>query len=396
MSSPANGATVSGSILVAASASDNVGVAGVQLKLDGANLGNAFTNPPYGGTLDTTTIANGSHTLTATAWDAAGNQASTAPVSVTVTNVTTPPLSLPVVSIAATVPTAVIGTTNYAAITFTRTGDTSSALTVNYTLGGTAVKWTDYRRPVTGDMPVSITIPAGASSYAMNIEGVANSTGANPETASFTLSADPAYTVGSPSTAIITIVSNTVAALPTVTVAATSPNASRVGPVNGALTITRLGDTSASLTVNYSLAGTATNGADYALLGTSVTIPAGAASTTITVVPKSAANYVGSETVALALAVNVGYTIGSAGNATVTIAGNSVPSTLSKVTGNNRQITWSSAPGKIYRVAYKNNLSDTTWTNLSGLITATGTTTLYTDTTANKSTQRYYLVYVTN
>jgi hypothetical protein len=223
VTAPASGATVSGSILVTASASDNVGVTGVQLKLDGANLGNAFSSAPYSGTLNTTTIANGSHTLTATAWDAAGNQATATPVTITVTNVTTPPLSLPMVRVVATVPTAVIGTTSYGALTFTRTGSTSSALTVNYTTGGTAVKWTDYRRPVTGDMPVSITIPAGASSYTMNIMGVTNSTGANPETASLTLSASSGYTVGSPSTATITIASSTVVTSPTaLTFAATS------------------------------------------------------------------------------------------------------------------------------------------------------------------------------
>src|SRR2546425_3634164 len=38
-SNPASGATVSASITVSANASDNVGVAGVQFKLDGANLG---------------------------------------------------------------------------------------------------------------------------------------------------------------------------------------------------------------------------------------------------------------------------------------------------------------------------------------------------------------------
>jgi hypothetical protein len=223
VTAPAKGATVSGSILVTANASDNVGVTGVQLKLDGANLGNAFSSAPYSGTLNTTTIANGSHTLTATAWDAAGNQATATPVTITVNNVTTPPLSLPVVSVVATVPTAVIGTTSYGAFTFTRTGSTSGALTVNYTLGGTAVKWTDYRRPVTGDMPVSITIPAGASSYTMNIMGVTNSTGTNPETASLTLSASSGYTVGSPSTATITIASSTVVTSPTaLTFAATS------------------------------------------------------------------------------------------------------------------------------------------------------------------------------
>jgi len=48
LSAPANGATVSGaSVNVSANASDNVGVAGVQFKLDGANLGAEDTASPY-------------------------------------------------------------------------------------------------------------------------------------------------------------------------------------------------------------------------------------------------------------------------------------------------------------------------------------------------------------
>jgi hypothetical protein len=93
VTAPAKGATVSGSITVTASASDNVGVTSVQLKLDGANLGSTFSSAPYSGTLDTTKIANGSHTLTATASDAAGNQASATAVTITVNNATTPPLN---------------------------------------------------------------------------------------------------------------------------------------------------------------------------------------------------------------------------------------------------------------------------------------------------------------
>jgi hypothetical protein len=95
LTAPASGATVSGSILIAARASDDVGVTGVQLKLDGANLGNAFfTSPPYSGTLDTARIANGPHMFTATAWDAAGNQAAATPIIITANNVTAPPLSV--------------------------------------------------------------------------------------------------------------------------------------------------------------------------------------------------------------------------------------------------------------------------------------------------------------
>jgi hypothetical protein len=90
ISAPANAATVSGSITVSANASDNVGVVGVQFQLDGANLGAEDTTSPYSTTWNTTTAANGAHTLSAIARDAAGNKA-TASVSVTVSNDTTPP-----------------------------------------------------------------------------------------------------------------------------------------------------------------------------------------------------------------------------------------------------------------------------------------------------------------
>src|SRR5258706_818199 len=131
-------------------------------------------------------------------------------------------------------------------------------------------------------MPFSITIPAGASSCTMNIAAIGNEYNVNPETASLPLSTDPTYTVGSPNTATITIVSNVVVTLPTVTIAATDANASRVGLDPGTFTITRSGNTSAALTVNYSLGGTATNGSDYNSLATSLTIPSGAASATLT------------------------------------------------------------------------------------------------------------------
>jgi len=86
ITAPANGATVSGTISVSADASDNVGVAGVQFLLDGAALGAEDTAAPYSVALDTTRVANGSHTLAATARDAAGNRATSLAVTVTVSN----------------------------------------------------------------------------------------------------------------------------------------------------------------------------------------------------------------------------------------------------------------------------------------------------------------------
>jgi hypothetical protein len=86
ITAPAGGATVTGTLPVTASASDNVAVAGVQFKLDGANLGAEDTTSPYSISWDTTTAADGSHTLTAAARDGAGNATTSAGVNVTVAN----------------------------------------------------------------------------------------------------------------------------------------------------------------------------------------------------------------------------------------------------------------------------------------------------------------------
>jgi hypothetical protein len=75
---------------VAANASDNVGVAGVQFKLDGANLGSEDSTSPYGVSWNTSLVANGDHTLTAVARDTSGNITTSTTVAVTVNNVALP------------------------------------------------------------------------------------------------------------------------------------------------------------------------------------------------------------------------------------------------------------------------------------------------------------------
>src|SRR2546425_335392 len=97
ITSPLNGATVSSVVTISAMASDNVGVGGVQFKLDGANLVAEVTVAPYTVSWNSTTALNGTHTLTAVARDAAGNSTPSAGVSVTVNNA---PPTPPVVSIA--------------------------------------------------------------------------------------------------------------------------------------------------------------------------------------------------------------------------------------------------------------------------------------------------------
>jgi YD repeat-containing protein len=84
--------TVTGTTTVTATATDNAGVAGVQFKLDGVNLGAEDTTAPYSASWNTTTATNGTHTITAVARDAAGNSTTSAVVTVTVSNDVTPPV----------------------------------------------------------------------------------------------------------------------------------------------------------------------------------------------------------------------------------------------------------------------------------------------------------------
>jgi hypothetical protein len=84
---PAGGASVSGKLQGAAcevSASDDRGVYRVVFKVDGTTL-NTESDAPWNCIFDTTKVADGSHTVTATAYDAAGNSSS-ASLNVNVAN----------------------------------------------------------------------------------------------------------------------------------------------------------------------------------------------------------------------------------------------------------------------------------------------------------------------
>ena len=86
LSAPPSGASLTGSVAVTATATDAIGVAGVQFKLDGQNLGAADTSAPYSVTWDTLAAPDGAHALTAVASDASGNAATSAAVPVEVHN----------------------------------------------------------------------------------------------------------------------------------------------------------------------------------------------------------------------------------------------------------------------------------------------------------------------
>jgi uncharacterized protein (TIGR03118 family) len=89
LSAPAAGATVSGTIAVTATATDNTSVASVEFLLGATSLGKV-TASPFTVNWNTTQTANGNVSLTAVALDAAGNSTTSAAVAVTVSNAPAP------------------------------------------------------------------------------------------------------------------------------------------------------------------------------------------------------------------------------------------------------------------------------------------------------------------
>jgi peptidoglycan/xylan/chitin deacetylase (PgdA/CDA1 family) len=87
LTQPTSGATLTGPAALAANAQDNVGVSRVDF-LAGATVVGTDSTSPYSITWDTATASNGAASLTAKAYDAAGNSATSAAVNVTVNNAT--------------------------------------------------------------------------------------------------------------------------------------------------------------------------------------------------------------------------------------------------------------------------------------------------------------------
>ena len=105
-----------------------------------------------------------------------------------------------------------------------------------------------------------------------------------------------------------------------VTVVATDPAASEIGPDTGTFTLTRPANaTNEALTVNFAFSGTASNGTDYNTLSTSASLPAGSNSVTVTITPKTDLLFEPAETVTLTLSPGA-YSIGATSSDTVTIA----------------------------------------------------------------------------
>lgn len=201
---------------------------------------------------------------------------------------------------------------NHGQFTITRAGPTASALTVNYTLTGSATSGADYIA-----IPLSVNIPAGETSLVVPITLLDDTLGEYDETVVLTLTPAAGYNVGSPASATITITDNDTS----VTISATD-NSATEGADSGRFTVTRQGSTANPLVVNYTLSGSAANTDDYATLSGTVTIAAGATTATFDVVPVDDSVSENVETVVATIVAGSGYLPGSPASATVSLYDN--------------------------------------------------------------------------
>ena len=125
ITSPADGATVAGSVGIAATASDNSSVARVEFRVDGILVG-SDTASPYAASWDASAASPGAHVVEAKAFDVTGNS-SAAVVSVLIAETPTTPADTTAPTVAITAPSEGAAVTGSAVIAATATDDTGVA-----------------------------------------------------------------------------------------------------------------------------------------------------------------------------------------------------------------------------------------------------------------------------
>ena len=300
--------TVNYSIAGTADATDYTGATPGTGKTITFLAGSATANLTIDPTADTNIEANETVALTL-ATGTGYIVGTTTAVTGTITNDDFPSITL------AVAPASVLedGTPNLV-YTFTRTGLTTSALTVNYSIAGTADA-TDYTgaTPGTGK---TITFLAGSATANLTIDPTADTNIEANETVALTLATGTGYIVGTTTAVTGTITNDD---FPSITLAVAPASVLEDGTPNLVYTFTRTGATTNALTVNYGIAGTATNGTDYATIGTSVTFAVGSATATLTIDPTADTIIETDETVVLTLVTGTGYTVGTTTPVTGTI-----------------------------------------------------------------------------
>ncbi len=99
-----------------------------------------------------------------------------------------------------------------AVITFNRAGDTQSALTLNYSVTGSAVNGQDYQLSPSTAGTSTLSIPAGAASANLTVVPLASTNIVGPLNIQFLVQSNSAYSVGTPATLAVQLSGNEVPA----------------------------------------------------------------------------------------------------------------------------------------------------------------------------------------
>jgi len=295
-------------------------------------------------------------------------------------------VALPTISLAVSPSSVTENGTGNLVYTFTRSGATTSALTANYTVGGTATLGTDYTGISSSGTTKTVSFAAGSATAIVTVDPTGDTTVESDETVALTLAAGTGYTIGTTSAVTGTITNDDVS-LPTITLAVSPSSVTENGTGNLVYTFTRSGATTSALTANYTVGGTATLGTDYTGISSSgttktVSFAAGSATAIVTVDPTGDTAVESDETVALTLAAGTGYTIGTTSAVTGTITNDDTASQPS--------ITLAVSPSSVTEngtgnLVYTFTRSGATTSALTANYTVGGTATLGTDYTGISS-----------
>ncbi len=199
-----------------------------------------------------------------------------------------------------------------------------SAITLSYTVGGnaTAGSGNDFTIASSG----SVAVVANQSSVSIPVAIIDDNAQESAETVVLTLTGGGAdYTVGSPAAHTLTINDNDGTTPPPTTPAASFASASAgIGEASGThnVAVNLSPAPPSAITLSYTVGGNATAGTDYTALSGSVAVLANRSSVNIPVAITDDSAQESAETVVLTLTGGSGYTVGSPGTHTLTIADN--------------------------------------------------------------------------
>lgn len=209
-----------------------------------------------------------------------------------------------IVSVTTTTPTANEQGPANGTFTITRSGDTSGALAVGYTLGGAAENGSDYAT-LTG----SVTLLPGAAATNLTLAVNDDGTAELSESVLLTLDGSVNYGIGT-GTATISILDNET---PEISFSTTATNQllESYAPSKVTLQLARRGLLTPALTANLAYTGQGTHGADFTGPLT-VDFASGAASASITLTSLNDQAYEGNELVVASASAGSGYNPGAA------------------------------------------------------------------------------------